>query len=80
MRLQMLDGIKVNQRAVSKKYLPFYLVSSQYVYNHRDYSGNLFEKFLKEALKTDKSDYMDKYKPVKPVKELAYPKCEKKKA
>ena len=73
------NGIKGNQRAVSKKYLPFYLISSQYIYNHREFKGNLFEKFLKEALETDRSDYMEDYKPVKPVKELAYPRCKKKK-
>lgn len=72
------NGIRGNQRAISKKYLPFYLIGSQYIYNYRDYSGNLFEKFLKDALKTDRSDYMENYKPVKPVKELAYPKCKKK--
>lgn len=62
--------------AVSKKYLPFYLVSSQYIYNHRSYKGNLFEKFLKEALQHDKP--MEHYKPLKPVKKIVYSKCKTK--
>lgn len=63
--------------AVSKKYLPFYLISSQYIYNHRSYSGNLFEKFLKKALQHDKP--MEHYKPLRNVKEIVYPKCKVKK-
>jgi hypothetical protein len=61
--------------AVSKKYLPFYLVSSAYIYNHRDYKGNIFEKFVKEALQHDKP--MEQYKPLKPVKDIVYNKCKK---
>jgi transposase-like protein len=73
------ESIKGNQRAISKKYLPFYLVSSQYVYNYRNYSGNLFDKFMKEALATDKSKFYNNYKPVKEVKKLVYKKCKPKK-
>lgn len=71
------NSIRGNYIKISKKYLPFYLVQAQYMYNNRDESG-LFDKFMKEALKTDVSEYMEDYKPVKPVKELAYPECEKK--
>jgi len=67
------NSIKGNYIAISKKYLPLYLVQSQYIYNHRHYKGNLFEKFLKQALKVDKTDYMEHYKPVKKnVKKLIY--------
>ena len=71
------NSIKGNYRAISKKYLPFYLVQSQYLYNHRNYKGNLFEKFLKQALDTDKSEFMEDYKPVKDVKKLVYKQCKK---
>jgi len=67
------NSIKGNYIAVSKKYLPFYLVQSQYIYNHRKYTGNLFEKFLKQAVKIDKTDFMEHYKPIKKdVKKLIY--------
>ncbi len=67
------NSIKGNYIAISKKYLPLYLVQSQYVYNHRNYRGNLFEKFLKQAVRVDKTDYMEHYKPVKKdVKKLIY--------
>ncbi len=66
------NSIRGNYIAISKKYLPFYLVQAQYVYNYRDYSGNLFEKFLKQAVNVDKSDYMMHYKPVKDTKKLIY--------
>lgn len=68
------NSIRGNYIAISKKYLPFYLVQAQYVYNNRNYSGNLFEKFLKQALMVDKSDYMMHYKPVKDTKKLVYKK------
>jgi len=71
------NSIKGSYRAISKKYLPFYLVQSQYIYNHRNYTGNLFEKFLKQAVKTDKTDYMEQYKPVREVKKLVYKQCKK---
>jgi len=67
------NSIKGNYIAISKKYLPFYLVQSQYIYNHRHYRGNLFEKFLKQAVQVDKTDFMEHYKPVKKdVKKLIY--------
>ena len=66
------NSIKGNYIAISKKYLPFYLIQSQYIYNHRNYKGKLFDKFMKEALKHDKSDYMSHYKPVKETKKLVY--------
>ncbi len=71
------NSIKGNYIAISKKYLPFYLVQSQYSFNHRNYTGNLFEKFLKQALQTDRSEFMQDYKPVKEVKKLVYKQCKK---
>jgi transposase-like protein len=71
------NSIKGNYRAISPKYLPFYLVQSQYIYNHRNYKGNLFEKFLKQALTTDRSEFMEDYKPVTEVKKLVYKQCKK---
>jgi len=47
------NSIKGNYIALSKKYLPFYLVQAQYIYNNRNYSGDLFARFLKEALVHD---------------------------
>lgn len=58
---------------INNFYLPFYLVSSQYIYNYRNYTGNLFEKYLKEALHHDNP--MEHYKPVGNVREIVYPKC-----
>ncbi|HBF88045.1 MAG TPA: IS1595 family transposase [Bacteroidales bacterium] len=69
------NSIKGNYKAISKKYLPFYLVQAQYNYNHRNYSANLFEKFLKQALETDKP--MIGYKPVKNVNKIVYKTCKK---
>ena len=67
------NSIKGNYIAISKKYLPFYLCQSQFAYNHRNYHGSLFEKFLKQAVRVDKTDYMEHYKPVKKnVKKLIY--------
>ena len=63
--------------AISKKYLPFYLVSSAYIYNNRDFEGNVFEKFLIEALQHEKP--MEHYKPLKAVRNIVYGKCKKKK-
>lgn len=70
------NTIGSTHRKVSKKYLPFYLVSSQYIYNNRNYLGDLFTKFMKDALKADKSDFMNKYKPIKAVRELTYGRCQ----
>ncbi len=71
------NSIRGNYIKVSKKYLPFYLLSNQYMYNHRKYLGDLFVKYLKDAMKIDKSDYLNNYKPIKETKKLIYGKCEK---
>ena len=67
------NSIKGNYIVLSKKYLPFYMVQAQYTYNFRNFKGNIFEKFLKEALQHDKP--MEYYKPLKPVKSIVYSKC-----
>jgi len=66
-------SIKGNYIVLSKKYLPFYLVQAQYVFNYRNYKGNIFEKYLKEALQHDNP--MEYYKPLKPVNRIVYSKC-----
>ena len=48
------NGIRGNFKAVSRKYLPFYLVEYEWKYNHRNYRGNEFEQFLKNALHREK--------------------------
>jgi transposase-like protein len=64
------NSIRGQYVALSKKYLPLYLVQAQYIFNHRNYRGNLFEKFLKEALNHEKP--MEYYKPIAPVKSIVY--------
>ena len=66
------NSIRGNYIALSKKYLPFYLVQAQYIYNTRNYEGDLFVRFLKEALVHDNP--MENYKPIKPVKDIVYKK------
>jgi transposase-like protein len=58
--------------AISKKYLPFYLVQAQYIYNRRNATNDVFEEFLKSAMQIDKSDFLNYYKPVKEVPKLVY--------
>lgn len=69
------NGIKGNYRAISKKYLPFYLAEFAYKYNHRK-SKNDFEIFLKNAVCHQKC--MVNMKPKKEVKKMAYRKSTKK--
>jgi transposase-like protein len=69
-------SIRGNYISISKKYLPFYLVQAQYIFNNRNFKGNLFERFIKDALTHD--PVMEHYKPIKPVKEIVHPKCPKK--
>lgn len=71
------NSIKGNYIAISKKYLPFYLVQSQYIYNHRNFKGDLLPIFLQQALTTDKDSFMEDYKPIQDVKKLVYKQCKK---
>ena len=66
------NSIRGNYIAISKKYLPFYLVQAQYIYNRRNATHDVFEEFLKHAMQIDKSDFLNYYKPVKEVEKLVY--------
>jgi transposase-like protein len=61
--------------ALSKTYLPLYLVQSSYVYNRRKTKINTFDEFIKRALTDEKC--LLYYKPQKPVKSFVYPKKKK---
>ncbi len=63
------NGIKGNYKSLSKKYLPFYLVQYDYMYNHRK-TENLFEVFMKDALTNENN--MINYKPIKDTKKIVY--------
>lgn len=69
------NSIKGQYIVLSKKYLPMYLVQAQYIFNSRNHEGNLFEYFMKGAVNSEKETLY--YKPIKPVKEIAYPKKRK---
>ncbi|NVO04358.1 MAG: IS1595 family transposase [Bacteroidetes bacterium] len=64
------NGIKGNYRALSKKYLPFYLVEYDYKYNRRNKTQAMFEEFIANAL-TDESCMLN-YKPIGDTKEVIY--------
>jgi transposase-like protein len=66
------NSIRGNYIALSKKYLPFYLVQAQYIFNRRDAKHDVFEEFMAQAVKVDKSDFMNLYKPQKDVRTLVY--------
>jgi transposase-like protein len=66
------NGLRGNYRSISPKYLPFYLVQYEWQFNHRNFKGNLFEKFLKNALEQGKElEYWKAESPAK-VKEIVY--------
>ena len=67
------NSIKGNFIAISKKYLPFYVVGAAYIYNHRNFKGNLFEAFMKDALDHEKQ--MEYYKPKGDPKKITSAKC-----
>lgn len=66
------NGIKGSFKSISKKYLPFYLLEYEYKYNTRNYRGNKFEKFLKNALNQEKELEYWKAKDSQEVKDIAY--------
>jgi transposase-like protein len=65
-------GLK-SYKAVSPKYLPFYLVQYEWQYNHRNYRGNQFEAFLTNALQREKELEYWKAENAEEVKHIAYP-------
>lgn len=66
------NGIKGSFRAVSKKYLPIYLVEFEWKYNHRNYRGNQLENYLKNALSHEKELEHWKAKSTQEVKQIVY--------
>ena len=66
------NGIKGSFKAISKKYLPLYLIEYEWKFNHRLYKGNEFEKFLKNALKQEKELEYWKAKSGQEIKDIAY--------
>ncbi|HEY9081922.1 MAG TPA: IS1595 family transposase [Vicingaceae bacterium] len=66
------NGIKGSYKAISKKYLPLYLLEYEWKFNNRYYRGNEFEKYLKNALKHDKTLSHWKAESVKQVKGVVY--------
>ncbi|MEI6489872.1 MAG: IS1595 family transposase [Bacteroidota bacterium] len=62
------NGIKGSYRAISKKYLPFYLAEFSYKYNNRHLQKNALEQMLKNAVK-DESCLIN-YKPKGNPKEI----------
>lgn len=67
------NSIRGQYVAISKKYLPFYLVQAQYIYNNRDYKGNFFEDYLKIAVQHEKC--LVNYKPIADAKKIVFCKC-----
>lgn len=65
-------GIAGNYRSVSKKYLPFYLLEYEFRWNNRNFKGNLFEKWLKNALLHEKELEYWKAQSTNHVKQIAY--------
>jgi len=66
------NGIKGSFKAVSKKYLPLYLVEFEWKFNNRYFKGNELEKFLKNALFQEKELEHWKAQSPKQIKEIAY--------
>lgn len=66
------NGIRGSYKSISKKYLPLYLLEFEWKFNHRNYRGNEFELYLKNALKHDKTLEYWKAKSTKQVKEVVY--------
>lgn len=71
------NSIRGQYIAISKKYLPFYLVQAQYIYNNRNFKGNLFEEYLRNAVQHEKC--LLNYKPKTDAKKIAFSKCKIKK-
>lgn len=64
------NGIRGSYRAISKKYLPFYLAEFSYKYNDRHLQKDSFLKLLENTVKSDKC--MINYKPKGDTKVIAY--------
>jgi len=66
------NGIKGSYKAISPKYLPFYLVQYEWAFNHRNNKGDLFTTYLKNALSQEKELGYWKATSKEKVKEVAY--------
>lgn len=66
------NGIRGSFKAISKKYLPLYLLEFEWVFNHRFYKGNEFEKYLINALKHEKTLSNWKAESVNQIKNIVY--------
>lgn len=64
------NGIRGNYRAISEKYLVFYLLEYQYKYNRRNKRKGLFEEYLRKAVADDKC--FVNYKPKMEPQKFAY--------
>lgn len=69
----MKNGIRGSYRALSKKYLPFYLAEYSYKFNNRHLQKNSFEKLLENTVKGEQC--MINYKPKCEPKVIAYGKA-----
>lgn len=65
------NGIKGSYKAISPKYLPFYLIEYEWHYNHRNEKAD-FVAFLRNALWQEKELLYWKAKSPQQVKEVAY--------
>lgn len=66
------NGIKGSFKAVSKKYLPLYLIEFEWKFNNRNFRGNELEKFLKNALFQEKELEYYKAQSSNQVKQISY--------
>lgn len=66
------NGIKGSYKAISPKYLPFYLVQYEWAFNHRNFKGDLFIEYLKNALTHEKELLYWQAGSKQEVKEIAY--------
>jgi transposase-like protein len=66
------NGIRGSFKAISKKYLPLYLLEFEWTFNHRFYKGNEFEAYLKNALSQEKSLEYWKAQSTNQVKNIVY--------
>ena len=66
------NGIKGSFKAVSKKYLPLYLIEFEWKFNNRNFKGNELEKFLKNALFQEKELEHWKAQSSEQIKNIAY--------
>lgn len=67
---QIKTGIDGSYRAISEKYLPFYLTEFTYKYNRRNRRQDQFNEYLRNALSD--TNCMVNYQPKKDAKEIVY--------